>query len=77
MTSTTIKVSADLHDKLADLARQRGTTLSGAIAYSLEAVEEAQFWHGLDAAMSAQPPQTPVCAVRDLLDPDDHWDGNA
>lgn len=42
--STTIKVSAALHSRLARRAHQAGTTLAGALEQALDAAEAQEFW---------------------------------
>ncbi len=42
--STTIKVSAALHDRLAARARERRTTLAGAVEQALDESDEQEFW---------------------------------
>lgn len=49
MTSTTIKVPRSLRDRLAERARQQGTTLAGAIEDALDASDEQRFWDAVRA----------------------------
>jgi predicted transcriptional regulator len=74
---TTVKVPSDLRDRLATVAAQRETTLAGAIAYALDAADEAEFWRqvadrmsGPAAAAALRPTDG---ALRDGLDPDEDW----
>lgn len=41
---TTIKVSRELRDRLAERATRQGTTLAGVIASSLDDLDERAFW---------------------------------
>ena len=55
MHDTTIRVSRELHDRLADRARQRGTTLSGAIEMALDESTEQLFWEAVRAEHASLP----------------------
>lgn len=82
MPSTTIKVPVELRDRLAALATRESTTLAGAIAQSLDAVESAAFW--ADVARTMGTPEAGSRAPSDVeqlsgslsdgLDPQESWD---
>lgn len=73
MCSTTIKVPVELRDRLADLAKNEGDHLAGAIAKSLDELEEARFWSRVAATMV--PPGADLDAgLTDGLDPDGSWE---
>jgi predicted transcriptional regulator len=52
--STTIKVSRELHARVAQVAARRGVTLAGAIAQAFDDAEEAEFWRGVRAMEPAE-----------------------
>jgi hypothetical protein len=81
MSSTTIKVSTELRDRLAELAEREHTTIAGAIARTLDRAETAAFWEDVRATMGGV--DTPADVSRDTeqlaatladgLDPDEDW----
>jgi hypothetical protein len=80
MTSTTIKVPAELRDRLAEVAKREHTTLAGAIARSLDRAETAAFWDDVRASMSggagrdtAADSEQFAGSLTDGLDPDEDW----
>lgn len=79
---TTIKVSVELRDRIAALAEREQTTLAGAIARSLDAAADAEFWAGVARTMG-EPDSRARGAIEaeqfagdltDGLDPDETWD---
>jgi hypothetical protein len=79
MQMTTIKVSVELRDRIAALAEREQTTLAGAIARSLDAAADAEFWAGVARTMGG--PGSPAVEAEqfagdltDGLDPDETWD---
>lgn len=57
MAVTTIKVPAELRDRLSELARREHTTLAAVIAKLLDAAEAQAFWEAVreaHASMSAE-----------------------
>jgi predicted transcriptional regulator len=52
--STTIKVSRELHQRVAQAAERHGVTLAGAIAQAFDDAEEAEFWRGVRAMEPAE-----------------------
>jgi hypothetical protein len=81
MTSTTIKVPAELRDRLAELARREHTTLAGAIARSLDRAETAAFWEEVHATMggvdssgaTSHDTEQFAGTLSDGLDADEDW----
>ncbi len=82
MTSTTIRVPRELHDRLAQHADRAGTTLAGAIAQALDAEDRAAFWSAAAAVMAGvgSPPAAPSTGaeslngtLKDGLDPAESW----
>lgn len=76
MPSTTIKVSRELRDRLAEIARDEETTLAGAIERALDAQEDAAFWSEVARTMNAAAaPSRDVldAALTDGLDPTEDW----
>lgn len=76
MTSTTIKVPRELRDRLAEIARDGGTTLAGAIERALDKQADATFWSEVARTMgtAAAPPREILdAALTDGLDPDEDW----
>jgi predicted transcriptional regulator len=79
MVMTTIKVPAELHDRLALLARREHTTLAGAIERSLDRADAAAFWEEMRVTMGAEQAGLSGDARRlagtlaDGLDPDEDW----
>ncbi len=79
MAMTTIKVPAELRDRLALLARREHTTLAGAIEISLDRADAASFWEEMRVTMGA----AEAALVRDArrlagtladgLDPAEDW----
>ena len=53
MAVTTIKVPAELRDRLSELARREHTTLATVIAKLLDAAEERAFWEAVREAHAA------------------------
>lgn len=49
MQATTIKVPAELRDRLAEHARRDHVTLATVIAHALDAAEEREFWDAVRA----------------------------
>ena len=82
MDSTTIRLSRQLHDRLARRAKAAGTTLAGVIERALDDEERSQFWSQAAATMgSAQARRTMQAdaaamngTLRDGLDPAETWD---
>lgn len=79
MRSTTIKVPVELRDRLAEIARDQGTTLAGAIARTLDVNADAQFWSEVSATMGNAAGHLRAAAeqdgatLTDGLDPDEDW----
>lgn len=79
MAMTTIKVSAELRDRLALLARREHTTLAGAIERSLDRADAATFWEEMRATMgTGQAPlsrdaENVAGTLADGLDPGEDW----
>lgn len=81
MTLTTIKVPAELRDRLAEVAKREHTTLAGAIERSLERADTAAFWEDVRATMGNTDAQPGLLAdaerfagsLSDGLDPDEDW----
>lgn len=77
MTTTTIKVSKELRDRLAVLAQAENTTLAGAIERSLDAADDAQFWAAVAATMSpgtvAADSAGHAATLADGLDANEDW----
>ncbi|PSK98297.1 hypothetical protein CLV30_12083 [Haloactinopolyspora alba] len=82
MSTTTIRVPRELHDRLTRHATDEGTTLAGAIERALDAEEDAAFWDEARATMGATLAQTTLRGdtealsgtLTDGLDPDENWD---
>lgn len=82
MTSTTIRVSRQLHDRLAKRAASRHTTLAEAIEHAIDAEERAEFWANVEATMGTANAQAAIRVdtealagtLKDGLDPDERWD---
>jgi hypothetical protein len=76
--ATTIKVSVGLRDRLAEIARNRDTTLAGAIEYLLDVADEAEFWNQVRRTMlpggGSAGAERYVGALADGLDRED-WSG--
>jgi predicted transcriptional regulator len=80
--STTIRLSRQLHDRLAQRAKAEQTTLAGAIEHALDAEENAKFWSRAAATMGSRDAQHPARresddlpgTLRDGLDPAETWD---
>lgn len=53
VTTTTIKVPAELRDRLHGLARRDHTTLAAVVTNLLDAVEERAFWDAVRTAHEA------------------------
>ncbi|MGL5818788.1 MAG: hypothetical protein ACRCYR_14570 [Phycicoccus sp.] len=82
MQSTTIRLSRDLHERLARRARADHLTLAGAIERALDVEETAEFWSRAAETMGS-PGTRPVApaapldlagTLKDGLDPDESWD---
>jgi hypothetical protein len=79
MAMTTIKVPAQLHERLALLAKREHTTLAGAIERSLDRADTAAFWEEMRATMGteraelARDAQYFASTVPDGLDPGEDW----
>lgn len=82
MESTTIRLSRQLHERLARRAKVDHTTLSGAIEHALDAQEAAEFWARAAATMgslnaqhaSRSESEELTGTLRDGLDPAETWD---
>lgn len=82
MATTTIRLSRELHDRIADRASRRGGTLAAAIERALDVEDRAEFWAQMEATMgtpeareTARNDQAVLAgAMRDGLDPDERWD---
>lgn len=82
MATTTIRVSRELHDRLAKHAAIEGTTLAGAIERALDAEEQAAFWAEARATMGTARAIATIRvdtnelagSLKDGLDPDERWD---
>lgn len=48
--STTLRVSDELHHRIAHLAKTRGQRLQDIIGQAIDALERAQFWDDFDAS---------------------------
>jgi predicted transcriptional regulator len=82
MTPTTIKVPAELRDRLAEIAKREHTTLAGAITRSLDRAETAAFWEdvratmgGADTGVVASDAEQLAGTLTDGLEPDEDWTG--
>jgi hypothetical protein len=79
MAMTTIKVSVELRDRLALVARREHTTVAGAIEKSLDRADTATFWDEMRTALGAEEDALSREAGRlagtltDGLDPDEDW----
>jgi predicted transcriptional regulator len=49
-TSTTLRVSSELHDRIAQLAKSRGQRMQDIIDQAIDAWERALFWDEFDAS---------------------------
>lgn len=82
MASTTIRVSRQLHDRLAKRAASRQTSLAEAIEHALDTEERADFWADVEATMGSAGSQAAIRVdtealsgtLMDGLDPDERWD---
>jgi predicted transcriptional regulator len=82
MATTTIRVSRELHDRLAKRAAEQGTTLAGSIEHALDAEERAAFWAKVEATMGTVESRAAIRVdsealsgtLKDGLDPDERWD---
>ena len=82
MESTTIRLSRQLHERLARRAKAEHTTLAGAIEHALDAEEAAEFWSRAAATMGSPDAQRAARTesddlsgtLRDGLDPAETWD---
>lgn len=80
--ATTIKVPAELRDRLAERARKEHTTLAGAIEHTLNVAEAAAFWDEVRATMGTDEAQRAIDrdaetmsgASSDGLEPEDWSD---
>lgn len=80
--ATTIKVPAELRDRLAERARKEHTTLAGAIEHALNVAEAAAFWDEVRATMGTDEAQRAIDrdaetmsgASSDGLEPEDWSD---
>ncbi len=50
-TSTTLRVSTELHDRIAHLAKSRGQRMQDIIDQAIDAWERALFWDEFDASV--------------------------
>jgi predicted transcriptional regulator len=79
MAMTTIKVSVELRDRLALIARREHTSIAGAIEKSVDRADTATFWEEMRAALGAERDAFGPEAGRlsgtltDGLDPDEDW----
>lgn len=71
MPATTIKVPAELRDRLSELARREHTTLATVIAKLLDAAEEQTFWQAVRDAHAAMGDVERARYVSDATLPDD------
>ena len=82
MGSTTVRLSRELHERLARRARADQTTLAGAIERALDVQEREEFWSRAAATMGSAEVQRRERAeaqqlsgtLKDGLDPDETWD---
>ncbi|MGL4174965.1 MAG: hypothetical protein ACRCSN_02720 [Dermatophilaceae bacterium] len=82
MPSTTIRLSRQLHERLAQRAKADHLTLAGAIERALDVEENAEFWSRAAETMGSADsrPMTPAVSsdlagtLKDGLDPDESWD---
>ena len=82
MTSTTIRVPRQLHERLAKRAANRHTTLAEAIEHALDTEDAAEFWASVEATMGTATAQAVIRVdaealsgtLKDGLDPDERWD---
>jgi predicted transcriptional regulator len=82
MTSTTIRVSRQLHDRLAKRAASRHATLADAIEHALDVEDSAEFWANVEATMGSATARAAIRVdtealsgtLKDGLDPDERWD---
>ncbi|MGL5930259.1 MAG: hypothetical protein ACRCY8_15105 [Dermatophilaceae bacterium] len=82
MPSTTIRLSRQLHERLAQRAKADHLTLAGAIERALDVEENAKFWSRAAETMGSPNSRPMGLAVssdlagtlKDGLDPDESWD---
>jgi hypothetical protein len=79
MPSTTIRLSRELHARLARRASADHLTLAGAIERALDVEDNAEFWSRVAEVMGAADNRPPASGqltgtLKDGLDPDESWD---
>lgn len=82
MSTTTIRLSRQLHERLARRAEAENTTLAGAIDHALDVAEREEFWLRASSTMGSAEGHTAVRAdaanlggsLQDGLDPNETWD---
>jgi predicted transcriptional regulator len=82
MSSTTVRLSRELHERLTRRAKAEHTTLAGAIERALDVQERGEFWARAATTMGSADAQRVAQAesarlagtLRDGLDPGETWD---
>ena len=74
----TVKITDELHSRLASLAHSEGTTIGGVIGRSLDALEESEFWAAVERTMAVDTLRAAseeyAGTLADGLDPDETWE---
>lgn len=72
---TTIKVSTELRDRLAEIARRDDSTLAQVVERALDAADDARFWTAVAETMGRQRRgDIDDATLRDGLVRDESWD---
>jgi predicted transcriptional regulator len=82
MSTTTVRLSRQLHDRLSLRARAGHTTLAGVIEQALDVAEREEFWSRAAATMGSAAGKADLRtdssalsgSLKDGLDPDETWD---
>lgn len=75
MPMTTIKVSTELRDRLAEIAGRDHSTLAQVVERALDAADEARFWTAVAETMGRRGLEdTDDASLREGLVPDESWD---
>ncbi len=83
MSTTTIRVSKELHQRIAQHAHDEQTTLAGAIERAFDAGDRARFWADAAVTMDSTSSRRALLAenevlagtLADGLEPAESWDG--
>jgi predicted transcriptional regulator len=77
MQSTTIKVPKKLHDRLAQMAKQKETTMAAVIEEALDIADKTIFWEQVEKTMTPEAvgKQAELYnqSFAELLEPDEDW----